>query len=50
MRYTDALRIQVLGLKNEGLSYGLCDCLVIQNYVVEAARQIVQPRRIVIEL
>ncbi|KAI1417868.1 hypothetical protein F5Y13DRAFT_149938 [Hypoxylon sp. FL1857] len=36
----DALRMQVLGLKNEVLRHGMCDCSVIQQYIVETARQI----------
>ncbi|KAI1759117.1 hypothetical protein GGR53DRAFT_177070 [Hypoxylon sp. FL1150] len=37
----DALRMEVLGLKNEVLRHGRCDCSVIQNYIAETAKQIV---------
>ncbi|KAI1135322.1 hypothetical protein F5Y05DRAFT_395246 [Hypoxylon sp. FL0543] len=37
----EALRTEVLGLKNEVLKHGMCDCSVIQKYITETARQIV---------
>ncbi|KAI1799208.1 hypothetical protein F4811DRAFT_124956 [Daldinia bambusicola] len=36
----DALREEVIELKNEILKHGMCDCHVIQNYITESARQI----------
>ncbi|KAI1381122.1 hypothetical protein F4677DRAFT_402205 [Hypoxylon crocopeplum] len=36
----DALRMEVLELKNEVLSHGMCDSSVIQRYINETARQI----------
>ncbi|KAI2611603.1 uncharacterized protein GGS25DRAFT_519912 [Hypoxylon fragiforme] len=36
----DSLRIEVLDHKNEILRHGMCDCSVIQKYIVETARQI----------
>ncbi|KAI2468405.1 hypothetical protein F4781DRAFT_398193 [Annulohypoxylon bovei var. microspora] len=37
----DDLRVEVLGLKNEVLKHGMCDCSVIQKYITETARQMV---------
>ncbi|KAI1479412.1 hypothetical protein F4774DRAFT_381925 [Daldinia eschscholtzii] len=37
---TDALREEVIELKNEILKHGMCDCQVIQKYITDSARQI----------
>ncbi|KAI5862282.1 hypothetical protein GGS23DRAFT_597890 [Durotheca rogersii] len=36
----DSLRDEVVGLRNEVLKHGMCDCSVIQRYIMETARQV----------
>ncbi|KAI8959470.1 hypothetical protein F5Y11DRAFT_350447 [Daldinia sp. FL1419] len=38
----EALREEVIGLKNEVLRHGMCNCSVIHKYIAESARQIVE--------
>lgn len=38
--HVDHLKNEVLGLRNEILNHGSCDCELIQNYIAETARNL----------